>query len=594
MTVSSELNRKEYAGDGLTTAFATSPVVFFDSADLKVYVVTTATGAATLQTITTHYTVSGGSGSTGTVTMLTAPTAAQTLVIVRDVAATQSSDFVNNDINDAETLEDALDRLTMLTQQNEAAISRSVRLADSDVTGVDLEIPAADIVDRASKFVGFDSSGDITLTAAGSVALATPADESVTPAKLAASEVGFWTDAVGGARIWKFRDRMFVGDAADHTGNLSQPYGETWLSENVATWPEKNAQMTVLSQNYRIGFLGGTHIPAGEAGGSSIGIAGFVYNNGASSTGRALYADVTHDGSATASYGLEIAVNNLGTDVQANAYSLTGGVIGIHMTPEGGTDYTLGDADSAATEATAPGTCAINIGAGSGGTANKKWNLGIRFASTSLTGSDGTTGTAIAIGMAKGHTIEWRASDAILAARIRSDVTAAANQDVGILFSGNTVNIVGTGEASIYQGIHVASGVNYLTFRNAIATSYPILRPAGSDTNIGLFIDTKGTGIHRFRTNDGAQEQFRVNHATNAVNNLQVSGAATGSPPVLAAIGSDTNIDLAVTPKGTGLLRYQVAAAAASVAANFTADSYIPIKDSAGTTYYIPIRTSTW
>jgi hypothetical protein len=140
MTVSSELNRKEYAGDGLTTAFATSPVVFFDSADLKVYVVTTATGAATLQTITTHYTVSGGSGSTGTVTMLTAPTAAQTLVIVRDVAATQSSDFVNNDINDAEVLEDALDRLTMLAQQNATTADRALRVADSDPASVETEM----------------------------------------------------------------------------------------------------------------------------------------------------------------------------------------------------------------------------------------------------------------------------------------------------------------------------------------------------------------------------------------------------------------------------------------------------------------------
>jgi hypothetical protein len=155
MTVSSELNRKEYTGDGSTTAFATSPVVFFDAADLKVYEVVTATGVATLQTITTHYTVSGGDGSTGTVTMLTAPASTKTLVIVRDVAATQSSDFVNNDINDAETLEDALDRLTMIAQQNAAAIERSLRLADSDVTGADPELPTP----VASTIIGWDSAG---------------------------------------------------------------------------------------------------------------------------------------------------------------------------------------------------------------------------------------------------------------------------------------------------------------------------------------------------------------------------------------------------------------------------------------------------
>ena len=57
MTVSSATNRKEYAGNGATTAFATSPVVFFATTDLDVYVVVDATGVATLKTLTTHYTL---------------------------------------------------------------------------------------------------------------------------------------------------------------------------------------------------------------------------------------------------------------------------------------------------------------------------------------------------------------------------------------------------------------------------------------------------------------------------------------------------------------------------------------------------------
>jgi hypothetical protein len=140
MTVSSELNRKEYAGDGVTTAFATSPVVFFDSADLKVYVVTTATGVATLQTITTHYTVSGGDGSTGTVTMVTAPTAAQTLVILRVLPYTQADDFVNNDINDAEVLEDNLDRIVMRLQQLDEEVGRSLKVPSSEGEQTDIAV----------------------------------------------------------------------------------------------------------------------------------------------------------------------------------------------------------------------------------------------------------------------------------------------------------------------------------------------------------------------------------------------------------------------------------------------------------------------
>ena len=40
MTVSSTTNRKSFTGDAVTTSFGTSPMVFFDTSDLKVYVVT--------------------------------------------------------------------------------------------------------------------------------------------------------------------------------------------------------------------------------------------------------------------------------------------------------------------------------------------------------------------------------------------------------------------------------------------------------------------------------------------------------------------------------------------------------------------------
>jgi hypothetical protein len=155
MTVSSTTNRKSFTGDGSTTAFGTSPVVFFDESELEVYLVTTATGASTLQTITTHYTVSGGAGTTGTVTMVTAPASTETLVILRVLPYTQTDDYVNNDINDAEVLEDRLDKLTMLTQQLDEVDERSLKLSSAETGAAALtELP----FDRASKFLAFDAS----------------------------------------------------------------------------------------------------------------------------------------------------------------------------------------------------------------------------------------------------------------------------------------------------------------------------------------------------------------------------------------------------------------------------------------------------
>ncbi len=167
MTVSSTSNRKTFTGDGVTAAFGTSPVVFFDEGDLTIYTVVTATGVATQKTITTHYTVSGGAGSTGTVTMLTAPAVGETLVIVRELDLVQEVDFVNNEATDAEVAEDALDKLTMMAQQLSARLDRSFVLPDSDVSGASTEVPTP----SASKLIGWDSAGTaLTNYAAASIA----------------------------------------------------------------------------------------------------------------------------------------------------------------------------------------------------------------------------------------------------------------------------------------------------------------------------------------------------------------------------------------------------------------------------------------
>lgn len=169
MTVSSTTNRKEYTGNGATVEFAISPIIIFDTSDLEVYVVTTATGAATPLTENTDYTVTTPVPFNGTATVdlsgganpYGAPSALQKLVIVRNLPLTQETDFVQNDSSDAEVAEDALDYLTMVTQQLSARVDRSFRLSDSDVSGADLILP--EVGDRADKYLSFDSSGYLAM-----------------------------------------------------------------------------------------------------------------------------------------------------------------------------------------------------------------------------------------------------------------------------------------------------------------------------------------------------------------------------------------------------------------------------------------------
>lgn len=155
MTVATTTNSYTYNGNGLTTVFAFNSV-FLDAADLTV-ILTSSAGVETVQTITTHYTVSGGSGSTGSVTMVTAPASGEKLTIVRDPALTQTLDLVANDPLPAEELEQALDKAVMLLQRVAERIDRSVVIQDSD-TGT-LTLPVA--ADRANKYAAFDASGNL-------------------------------------------------------------------------------------------------------------------------------------------------------------------------------------------------------------------------------------------------------------------------------------------------------------------------------------------------------------------------------------------------------------------------------------------------
>ena len=114
-TVPNETSRAAYVGNGSTTVFSV-PFAFFDNTDLTVFLVNTTTDARTAQALTTNYTVTGGDGTTGTLTMLVAPATGYNLVIERDIPFTQNIDYQQNDGFPAEVNEEGLDRTTMLAQ----------------------------------------------------------------------------------------------------------------------------------------------------------------------------------------------------------------------------------------------------------------------------------------------------------------------------------------------------------------------------------------------------------------------------------------------------------------------------------------------
>ena len=163
MTLPAATPRSETAGDGIVTEFS-FPHLFFANDDLTVILVVDATGVETTQTITTHYTVSGaGVASGGTVTMITPPAVGETLVIIREEQFTQGLDLVENDPFPSDTVEQAFDTLTMLCQQLNTEISRSVKLSPGDTSGASVTLPAP----TASQFLGWSADALSIINLAG-------------------------------------------------------------------------------------------------------------------------------------------------------------------------------------------------------------------------------------------------------------------------------------------------------------------------------------------------------------------------------------------------------------------------------------------
>jgi hypothetical protein len=151
--------------------------------------------------------------------------------------------------------------------------------------------------------------------------------------------------------------------------------------------------------------------------------------------------------------------------------------------------------------------------------------------------SGSTTGNTVAISALGSDTnisltLQTKGANQLV---LQSSSTTAA---FGVELAANT-----SADRAVYIDFHSSSGTDF---------DYRLLRSGGANNSI-TYVNT-GTGTHAFQTN-GATNQFSISNTTSAVNSFTVTGGTTGNAPTLYALGSDTNISINVTPKGTGALR---------------------------------------
>jgi hypothetical protein len=131
----------------------------------------------------------------------------------------------------------------------------------------------------------------------------------------------------------------------------------------------------------------------------------------------------------------------------------------------------------------------------------------------------------------------------------RTNIVAGGSANSQMWLSANGTGFInfstnGTSLTTQARIAHTASAVNYLQVTGAATGGAPVISPQGSDTNISLTLQRKGTGQVFIAS--------PTNLGTNGANFITVFGAGSGSTPSFSVAGADTNIDLSLTPKGTG------------------------------------------
>ena len=127
-----------------------------------------------------------------------------------------------------------------------------------------------------------------------------------------------------------------------------------------------------------------------------------------------------------------------------------------------------------------------------------------------------------------------------------NSIVSTSNQDINITPNGTGSVVIdglshpqADGTAGQFLKTDGSGSLSFAT----VATSLS----GDSSPQLGGQLDVNGNAI-----GDGTNELLAFSETASAVNEFTIANAATGAGPTLSSTGSDTNIDINITPKGTG------------------------------------------
>jgi len=515
MTISTTTIKNSYSGDNSTSVF-TYTFKITDQDDIEV-LIRSANGTETTKTITTHYTISGvGNAGGGNVTFTAGniPTSTETVVLRRNTPQTQGLDLIENDPLPANSLEDALDKLTAINQELQEENDRSIKLSRTNtMTSTEFTVDAAT---RANKILAFDSAGEISVTQ----------ELGTYKGNWAASTTYYARDIVKDTST----NNIFIADTA-HTSSGSQP-----LTTNTdsAKWDLLvDAATATTSATAAAASATAAAASATAAAASESAAATSESNASTSETNAATSATNAASSATTAS----TAASNASTSETNAASSATSASTSATNAATSAT-AAASSATSAASSATTATTQASNASTSATNAATSETNAATSAsnASTSETNaatsasSASTSATAAQAAQTAAEAALDNFDDVYLGAKA-SDPSVDNDGDpltAGDLYFNTTVNQLKYYDGSSWSGI----GVN----------TDETVKVSGNDTTNG-YLNGKlvaGTGISFTENNDGGNETLTIT-------------ALGETKPTISSISPDTitNAQTSITITGT-------------------------------------------
>jgi len=570
MTISSTTVRNSYSGDGSTTTFSYTFKIFQDS-DIQV-IIRSANGTETTKTITTHYTVTGAGNSGGGSVIFTSgniPTSTQTVVLRRNIPQTQSIDYIANDPFPAESHEEGLDRATMAIQQLQEEVTRSLKLSKTNtMTSTEFTVGASD---RANKILAFDGSGEISVTqelgtyrgnwASGTSYNARDLVKDTSTANIfivntSHTSVGAepLTTNAEAAKYTLIVDNASASAnanaAANHASNSSNFANNSSNSASNSSNSASNASNHSANSS---NFANNSSNHASNASNSANNSANSAANSSNFANNSSNSANSASNHSANSSNFANNSSNsaNASSNHSANSSNFSNSASN-HASNSSNHSANSSNFANASSNHSANSSNFANASSNHASNSSNHSANSSNFANNSSNHASNSSNFA---NNSSNHASN--ASNAANAANAARDTAITLVDNFEDVYLGSKTDdpaLDNDGDALTAGDLYynsVGTVLKYYTGSAWVAITSGGITDLVQDTTpqLGGMLDVNGQSI-----GDGTLELVKFAETASAVNEITVTNSATGNAPEIAATGDDTNIDLKLTPKGTGKL----------------------------------------